>query len=247
MELIERTLREIEGGKVLDVATHEGHFVQILTENLKSYTEIVGIDINEKAIETARDNLAQENVRFLVMDAEQMKFENECFDTVIISASLHHVANIQRVLDEMERVLKPGGCFIIVEMYCDGQTEAELTSIYLHQWVAEVDSRLGFLHNKTLARHEFTEHIARLGLSKVKVYDYRDKDSDPKEKTRVEQLEGLIERTIQRGEEISHYIKLKEHGEALLQRLHNVGAQREPIIMIVGKKPICRALNANVV
>ena len=236
MDVIERILGGIDGGRVLDVATQEGHFVQILTENLKDYTEIVGIDINERAIETARITLDQDSVRFLVMNAEQLDFENESFDTVNISASLHHLSNIQRVLEEMERVLKPGGRFIIVEMHQDGQTEAELTSVYLHQWVAEVDSALGHLHNRTLACQEFADYVASLGLSKVESYDYSDKDSDPMEKARIEQLDDLIERTIQRAKKTSNYKKLEERGEKLRQRLHNVGARREPILVIVGEK-----------
>ena len=136
----------------------------------------------------------------------------------------------------MERVLKPGGRFIIVEMHRDGQTEAELTSIYLNQWVAEVDSALNYLHNRTLARQEFVEYIARLGLRTIEYYDHRDTDSDPKEKARIEQLEGLIERTIQRAENTKNYSYLKERERELRQRLHNVGAQREPILMIVGEK-----------
>ena len=55
--MIERILSGIDGGKVLDIATYEGHFVRILKENLKSYSEIVGIDVNEQAIETARGRL----------------------------------------------------------------------------------------------------------------------------------------------------------------------------------------------
>jgi ubiquinone/menaquinone biosynthesis C-methylase UbiE len=74
------------------------------------------------------------------MDAERLCFEDDSFDTVAISASLRHLSHIQRVLDEMVRVLKPGGHFIAAEMHRDGQTEAELTSVYLHQWVAQVDT-----------------------------------------------------------------------------------------------------------
>jgi 2-polyprenyl-3-methyl-5-hydroxy-6-metoxy-1,4-benzoquinol methylase len=236
LDVIQGVLRNIDGGKVLDVATHEGHFVQILMKNLKSYKEIVGIDISEKAIEIARRTLKQDDILFLVMNAEDLDLENESFDTVNISASLHHIANIQPVLDEMVRVLKPGGHFIIVEMHRDGQTQAELTSVYLHQWVAEVDSALGHLHNKTLSRQEFVNYVTNLGLCKVEWYDYSDKDSDPKEKSRIEQLEGLVERTIQRAKNTSNHAGLKERGEALLQRLHDVGAQREPIIIVVGKK-----------
>ena len=236
MDMIESIFGRIDGGKVLDVATNEGHFVQVLMEDLHSYSEIIGIDISEPAIETARNNLIQENVKFLVMNAEQLDFENESFDTVNASASLHHLANIQRVLGEMERVLKPGGQFIIVEMHRDVQTEAELTSIYLHQWVAEVDSALNYLHNRTLARQEVVDYVASLGLRKIECFDQRDTNSDPKEKARTEQLENLIERTIQRAENTKNYSDLKERGRALYQRLHNVGAQREPLLLIVGEK-----------
>ena len=45
MNIIERAISSIAGGRVLDVATQEGHFVQMLMKNLKSYTEIVGIDV----------------------------------------------------------------------------------------------------------------------------------------------------------------------------------------------------------
>ena len=234
--MIERILNGLDGGKVLDVATHEGHFVQILIENLKSYSEIAGIDTNEKAVETAQNNLTQENIRFWVMDAEHLEFEDATFDTVTISASLHHLANIPRVLDEMLRVLKPGGHFILIEMYEDGQTEAERTSVYLHQWVAKVDTALGILHHKTLARQEFANYVAGLGLNHLEYYDFRDEDSDPKEKARIEQLESLIESIIMRAEGTRNDAKFKERGVELLQRLHKFGAQREPVLIIVGEK-----------
>ena len=46
MNIIERAISSVAGGRVLDVATQEGHFVQMLMKNLSSYTEIVGIDVN---------------------------------------------------------------------------------------------------------------------------------------------------------------------------------------------------------
>jgi ubiquinone/menaquinone biosynthesis C-methylase UbiE len=236
MNIIEMALSGIDGGRVLDVATQQGHFVQILMENLQGYTEIVGIDISEQAIETARDAFEQANVRFLVMNAEELDFADESFDTVNISASLHHLSNIPRVLGEMERVLRPKGHFIIVEMHRDGQTEAERTSVHLHHWVAEVDCALGLLHNSTLARQEFVDYVASLGLSEVKFYDFPDRESDPMEKARNKNLEGLIDRVIQRAEVARNYRELKERGEELRQRLHEVGAQREPILVVIGKK-----------
>jgi ubiquinone/menaquinone biosynthesis C-methylase UbiE len=236
VNIIERAISSVAGGRVLDVATQEGHFVQMLMKNLQCYTQIVGIDVNEQAIKTARDTIGQEKIQFLVMNAEQLDFEDESFDTVSISASFHHLSNIRQVLVEMGRVLKSEGNFIFAEMHRDGQTEAELTSVYLHHWVAEVDSALGCLHNRTLARQEFMDYVASLGLSQVEFYDYTDRDSDPMEKTIIEQLDDLIARVIQRAETAASYGELKRRGEELRQRLHKVGAQREPVLVVIGKK-----------
>lgn len=153
-----------------------------------------------------------------------------------ISASLHHLANIPRVISEMVRVRKPGGHFILVEMHRDGQTAAALTSAYLHEWVVEVDTALGLLHNRTLALQEFTDYVADLGLHDVAFYHDTEIDSDPKEEIRVEQLNDLIKRTMQRAENATNHTELKERGVRLRQRLHKIGAQREPIILIVGVK-----------
>ena len=234
--VFKQTLGDIAGGRVLDVATQEGDFVRILAESLKSYTEIVGIDICEQAIETAQSTFDQENIQFIQMDAEQMGLEAESFDTVSISASLHHLANIPPVLTEMKRVLRLGGRFIIAEMHREGQTEAQLTVVYLHHWVAEVDSALGGVHNSTLARQEFVDYVERPGLCNVEFRDFSDTDSDPMDETGIEQLEGLIDRNIQRAEGVSSYRELKRRGEELRQRLHEVGAQREPVLIVIGEK-----------
>jgi ubiquinone/menaquinone biosynthesis C-methylase UbiE len=236
VNIFKQTLGSIVGGRVLDVATQEGGFVQILTESLKSYTEIVGIDISEHAIKVAQSTFDQENVQFIQMDAEQLSFEDKSFDTVSISASLHHLANISPVLTEMKRVLKLGGRFIIAEMHREGQTEAQLTVVYLHHWVAEVDSALGQVHNSTLARQEFVDYVESLGLCNVELGDFSDTDSDPMDEIRIEQLEGLIDRNIQRAEVVSNYKRLKRRGEELRRRLYEVGAQREPVLIVIGEK-----------
>ena len=236
MDIFEEVLGKISGGRVLDIATLEGRFVQILIEKLKDYREIVGIDIHERAIENARAAFDQENIRFMVMDAEQLDFEDESFNTVCISASLHHLAKIERVLDEMKRVLKPGGHFILAEMHREAQSEAELTTTYLHQWAAEVDSSLGRLHNSTFTRQELVDYVVALGLSKVEFYDVVDKEPVTKDEARIEQIEGVIDMIQQRAEGTSRYDEFKARGDALRKRLHEVGVLSEPVLLAVGEK-----------
>jgi len=236
LEILEEIISKVAGGRVLDVATQEGHFVRLLMKNLQSYTQIVGIDVDRDAIKKAKEIIRDKDILFLVMNAEQMNFENGSFDTVSISASLHHLQSIQQVLLEVSRVLKSGGNFILAEMHRDGQTDAELTSVYLHHWVGEVDTALGYVHNHTMGRHELIAHVETLGLRQVEFHDVIDRETDPMDKTYIEQLDELIERITRRAEAATSYEGLKKRGEELRQRLHKVGAQREPRLIAIGKK-----------
>jgi broad specificity phosphatase PhoE len=76
----------------------------------------------------------------------------------------------------------------------------------------------------------------QLNLSQVEFYEYTERDSDPMEKEYIKQLDGLIIRVTARAETLESYAELKKRGEELLQRLHKVGAQREPVLVLIGKK-----------
>ncbi len=236
MDIFKQALGNIVGGSILDIATQKGDFIQTLTENLKSYRDIIGIDISEEAIEKAQKTFGQENIQFIQMDAGQLRFEDERFDTVSPSAALHHLENIPQALAEAKRVLKPGGYFILAEMHRDGQTEAQLTMIQLHHWAAAVDTALGISHNKTLARQEFVDYLAKLGLRDVAFYDFSDTESDPMDEAVIPDLNDMIDTYTQRVVATPGYTLLKRRGEALRRRIHEVGVQREPIIVVVGQK-----------
>jgi SAM-dependent methyltransferase len=236
MDIIEKAISKVIGGKVLDVATRDGHFVQLLMKNLQSYEQIVGIDVDQDAIKKAQETIRDTKIRFLVMNAEKMDFANESFSTVSISASFHHLPNIQQVLVEINRVLKSGGNFILAEMHRDGQTDAELTSVYLHHWIGDIDSALGIVHNHTLARHELIAYIESLDLKQVEYYDVIDHERDPMDKVMIRKLDDLIDRGTRRAEAAVSYERLRKRAEQLRQRLHTVGAQGEPRLLVIGMK-----------
>ncbi len=164
----------------MEVATGSGGFVTFLMENLKDYTEITGIDCNERPLEAARKSHGQENIHFQRMDAARMDFPDCHFDTVSIANSLHHMSDLTGVLSEMMRVCKPGGHFIISEMYRDGQSETQLTHVWLHHWWAAVDTAEGITHSETFTRQEVVEIIQKTGLHELEYYDLNDLESDPR-------------------------------------------------------------------
>lgn len=205
-------------------------------DNLKSYTGVVGIDVSEAAIEAARQAVDAENTSFLVMDAADLDFDGESFDTVSISVSLHHMTSIQGVLEEMKRVLKSGGRFIVSEMYRDARTEPEVTSISLHQWAAEIDTALGHVHNNVMTRREILDRFATLDLRDVERHDCTDDDSDPMDPETKEHIEGVIEQVSKRAAESERHEEFAERAEELLRRLHEVGAVGQPRLLLIGEK-----------
>ncbi|MHA1925897.1 MAG: class I SAM-dependent methyltransferase, partial [Candidatus Thorarchaeota archaeon] len=111
---------ELSLAEILDVGTQEGDFINTLMKTLRGYNSFVGIDISPDDLKKAREQFKDDSVDLMEMNAETMSFPDNHFDTVCISYSIHHVENIDTVLAEMHRVLKPGGNFIIQELYSDG-------------------------------------------------------------------------------------------------------------------------------
>ena len=96
-----------ENDKVLDVACGEGELSKYLPTK-----DIIGIDNSETAIKLAIENKAVG--QYLVMDMQDLKFEENSFDVVTCSLSLFYFTkeNIDKVLQEIRRVLKPNGRFV---------------------------------------------------------------------------------------------------------------------------------------
>jgi ubiquinone/menaquinone biosynthesis C-methylase UbiE len=236
MDTGEEALSKLSGGHVLDVATGGGGFITFLMENLKDYTEITGIDCNERPLEAARKSHGQANIHVQRMDAARMDFPDSHFDTVCISNSLHHMADLPGVLTEMLRVCKPGGHFIISEMYRDGQSETQLTHVRLHHWWAAVDVAEGITHFETFTRQQVVEITRELGLHELKYFDLSDLESDPMDPELIKELDGVIDRYIQRAQALEGGAALQQRGEDLRQRVHEIGFHGATSLLVIGEK-----------
>ncbi|MCK4445135.1 MAG: methyltransferase domain-containing protein [Thermoplasmata archaeon] len=246
-----KRLSSISGGRVLDVATGDGTFIQTLMKSLKDYESFIGVDISAEKVESAREGLKEEPVEILEMNAESLEFENEHFDSVCISYSLHHMVRLDEVLAEMNRVLKPGGHFIVTESYSDGnQTEAQRTEIASHRWDAEIDSLRGTPHKKTLRRDEIKEALGNLGLAEIEIFDSTQsincllcdrwsECSDPMNKEGIEKSIKGIERNLGHLKEVEEpetRSRLKREGEELKERIRRTGTSPACNLLFIGKK-----------
>jgi len=109
----------VTDGQVLDVGTGTGSLAVGFARGMPG-VKVVGLDLSDVALQLARHN-AQESevssrVSFKEGDAEDMPFENNRFDLVVSSNTLHLVGNPVRMLDEVRRVLEPKGMFFISDL-----------------------------------------------------------------------------------------------------------------------------------
>ena len=230
-------LGTVSGGRLLDVATGSGGFINFLIDGLQDYLEIIGLDSSESgraAFEEAYKD--QPQIHFVQMTADRIDFPADSFDSVCIAHSLHHMENLEQVLAEMLRVLKPGGNFIIYEMYRDEQSETQLTHVYLHHWWAAVDTATGVCHHETFTRQQILDIVDRLDLTDRRSLDFCDLSDDPYDPARIEHLQGVIERYCQRVEGLPQQDELHRRGAELRLRLEQVGVQGASSLGIIGRK-----------
>lgn len=97
-----------KGEKVLDLGCGDGAVSEFLAKKLK--VRVVGADISEEAIKTARGR----GVDAVLMDAEKpLPFKNESFDVVFWGDNIEHLFNPQDTLIDIKRVLKKKGRLVI--------------------------------------------------------------------------------------------------------------------------------------
>lgn len=237
MKTFNDILKHIPGGRVLDVATGAGRFVEILKTDLVSYTEIVAIDNAERAQEAFKKAFDDPSIHFLNMDANALNFPDASFDTVAVCFSLHHLPDPMLVLQEMKRVLRPGGYFIVSEMYRDNQTETQMTHVLLHDWWAAVDTARGVCHNKTYTRQQILSMLHILNLVELKDDDLIELDDDPFDVETLNYLDDIITQYSQeRSAGVPGEMTLKERGQELRERLYKVGYQNASVLVAVAQK-----------
>lgn len=94
-----------EGSRVLEIGCGTGYLLNALNPSRG-----VGIDISPKMIQTAQANYP--HLEFLLMDAENLQF-HQPFDFIILSDSLGHMEDLQKVLEELHKVMLPSTRLVI--------------------------------------------------------------------------------------------------------------------------------------
>jgi SAM-dependent methyltransferase len=108
----------------VEVACGPGLIARALAPRVDS---VLGLDLTPAMVEKARADAAAagvENVSFELGDATALGLPDDAFDGAITRFSLHHIPAPVRVLEEMRRVVKPGGWVVVSDFVTDDDGEA---------------------------------------------------------------------------------------------------------------------------
>jgi ubiquinone/menaquinone biosynthesis C-methylase UbiE len=109
-------------GEAVDLGCGAGQLVLEMVRQAPGL-HVTGIDLSEKMLADAKQTAQQagleDRVDFRLGNVEEIPFSDQSLDLVISTFSLHHWTNPVKVLNEIDRVLKPGGAFYIFDLRRD--------------------------------------------------------------------------------------------------------------------------------
>jgi ubiquinone/menaquinone biosynthesis C-methylase UbiE len=111
------------GGRVLEIAPGPG-YLSVALAKLGSF-KITGLDISQSFVQMASQHAKREGVvaRFIHGSASDIPLEDGLFDLIVCRAAFKNFSEPLKALNEMHRVLKPGGRAIIIDLRKDASWE----------------------------------------------------------------------------------------------------------------------------
>ncbi len=100
----------VAGKRVLDVASGEGYGSHLLS---KHATGVVGADISPDAVAHASMRYVHEHLRYVAADCTQIPEPDASFDVIVSFETIEHMNEHEAFMLEVDRLLAPGGIFII--------------------------------------------------------------------------------------------------------------------------------------
>ncbi len=145
----------LEGKDVLEVGSGRGGGAEWISRTMKPKT-LVAVDYSEHAVLRCVDwYSSQENLTFLEGNAEKLPLKGESFDVVYNVESSHCYGDIPAFLNEVFRVLRPGGKFCWTDMR-DPKTMKEMQDQFSLTGF-EIDSRSDVTNNVIDALNEIDQ------------------------------------------------------------------------------------------
>jgi SAM-dependent methyltransferase len=127
-------------GRVLDLACGTGYGCHMVAKDRKrEVTEIVGVDIDPETVEYANREYNHQKVVYQQGDALDPHLPEKLgmFDTILSFETIEHVADDVRFMDQLYRLLKPGGTLVLSSPFGRGRGMPTSEPFHVHQLTPE--------------------------------------------------------------------------------------------------------------
>ena len=155
----------LPGEVCVDLGSGRGTDVIRLAEKVGEEGFVYGIDISEgmirKAVSTA-ERLGVKNVRFIQSPLEKLNLDDKVADLVISNCTINHAADKQVVWNEIFRILKKGGRFVVSDIYSSEPVPEE----YRNDPVAVSECWAG-----SVTRTEYLEQLKNAGFTDIRIIE----------------------------------------------------------------------------
>jgi ubiquinone/menaquinone biosynthesis C-methylase UbiE len=165
-----------ENASILEVAPGPG-FLAVELARLGKF-QVSGLDISKTFVELATENAKRAGVQvaFQHGNASEMPFQDGSFDLIVCRAAFKNFSEPVRAIEEMHRVLKPGGKAFILDLRPDASPEeiaAAVAEMKLNWWNSLV-TRLTFKHMLLKRAHSQESFRAMAAQTSFKTCTFRD-------------------------------------------------------------------------
>jgi len=108
------------GQRILDLGCGGGFFVKELAMSVGKEGAVVALDSSSAQIDIAKQTCADlPNVEYYTCSATKLPFADASFDSIISTQTLEYILEVDAVLQECQRVLKPGGRLAVISVMWD--------------------------------------------------------------------------------------------------------------------------------
>ncbi len=111
-----RRIEMLEPSNLIDIGCGPGGFLSRAHKTFPNL-QLYGLDLSENMVSEVRKRFDGQ-VEAIVGDAENMPLADGSFDVVTCNMSIHHYPHPQAAVNEMFRILKPGGTLLLNDMDC---------------------------------------------------------------------------------------------------------------------------------
>ena len=223
-------------GHLLDVATGEGDFLRFVLDSVASFDSATGLEPSKERLAIAKNKLFPYKVDLVLGNVRKIPFEENYFDFVTVSNSVHHFEQPVKSIQSMMRVLVSGGRLLINETVCDGLNRAQESHLEYHTLKADIDTAKGIYHRHSYTREEIFELVREAHVDVEKIIIAADEPTLLNSKEKIWQFSHKIDDMIASAGELPQKHSFESRGWALKEKILADGFQLPPQVTMIAYK-----------